>query len=115
MTHPMGEAELEALLGKVSRIYFRADAAFAMPSVYKYLEAERISNTRPPMRCVSSFTHSLQSRQFPSNAGDTRADQGLVADQLEGEADPARRQSLATHATSAPGESAAHRRLRPQA
>jgi hypothetical protein len=28
--------------GKVSRIYFRADAAFAMPSVYEYLEAERI-------------------------------------------------------------------------
>jgi Transposase DDE domain group 1 len=28
--------------GKVSRIYFRADAAFAMPSVYDYLEAERI-------------------------------------------------------------------------
>ncbi len=29
-------------LGKVSRIYFRADAAFAMPGVYEYLEAERI-------------------------------------------------------------------------
>ncbi len=28
--------------GKVSRIYFRADAAFAMPEVYEYLEAERI-------------------------------------------------------------------------
>jgi hypothetical protein len=27
---------------KVSRIYFRADAAFAMPEVYEYLEAERI-------------------------------------------------------------------------
>src|SRR6516164_9719636 len=27
---------------KVSRIYFRADAAFAMPDVYEYLEAERI-------------------------------------------------------------------------
>jgi hypothetical protein len=27
---------------KVSRIYFRADAAFAMPGVYEYLEAERI-------------------------------------------------------------------------
>ena len=26
----------------VSRIYFRADAAFAMPEVYEYLEAERI-------------------------------------------------------------------------
>jgi hypothetical protein len=28
--------------GKVWRIYFRADAAFAMPGVYEYLEAERI-------------------------------------------------------------------------
>ena len=28
--------------GKVSRIYFRADAAFAMPEVYELLEAERI-------------------------------------------------------------------------
>jgi hypothetical protein len=28
--------------GKVSRIYFRADAAFAMPGVYEFLETERI-------------------------------------------------------------------------
>ena len=28
--------------GKVSRIYFRADAAFAMPGVYEFLEAKRI-------------------------------------------------------------------------
>jgi hypothetical protein len=28
--------------GKVLRIYFRADAAFAMPGVYERLEAERI-------------------------------------------------------------------------
>src|ERR1700730_349039 len=28
--------------GKVSRIYFRADAAFSMPEVYEFLEAERI-------------------------------------------------------------------------
>ena len=32
-----------ALSGKVSRLYFRADAAFAMPGVYEYLEAKRIS------------------------------------------------------------------------
>src|SRR5215469_3519548 len=31
--------------GKVSRIYFRADAAFAMPGVYECLEAERIKYT----------------------------------------------------------------------
>jgi len=28
--------------GKVSRIYYRADAAFAMPGIYDYLESERI-------------------------------------------------------------------------
>jgi hypothetical protein len=28
--------------GKVTRIYFRADAAFAMPEAYEFLEAERI-------------------------------------------------------------------------
>ena len=28
--------------GKLSRIYFRAAAAFAMPEVYEFLEAERI-------------------------------------------------------------------------
>jgi hypothetical protein len=28
--------------GKVSRIYFRADAGFANPDVYEFLEAERI-------------------------------------------------------------------------
>src|SRR5687768_8294736 len=29
--------------GKVSRIYFRADAAFAMSGVYEYLEVKRIN------------------------------------------------------------------------
>jgi len=28
--------------GKFLRLYFRADAAFAMPEVYEFLEAERI-------------------------------------------------------------------------
>ncbi len=28
--------------GKVSRIYFRADAGFASPEVYEFLEAEQI-------------------------------------------------------------------------
>src|SRR6202035_3447585 len=33
---------IERYKGKVSRIYFRADAAFASPEVYEFLEAERI-------------------------------------------------------------------------
>jgi DDE family transposase len=182
---------------KVSRIYFRADAAFAMPGVYEFLEAERIKYairlpanqvlqgrisyllkrpvgrppnevrrfhanfsyqagswtkprrviakvewhpgelyprvgfivtnlTRPAERVVAFYnTRStfeqwikegkgaikwtrlscrtfqrgaapascgLQSRQFPAHAGDARADQELVADELEGEADQDRRQ-----------------------
>jgi hypothetical protein len=28
--------------GKVSRLYFRADAGFANPDIYEYLEAQRI-------------------------------------------------------------------------
>src|SRR5262249_14502834 len=37
--------------GKVSRIYFRADAAFAMPEVYEFLEAEPRSGYRPTRFC----------------------------------------------------------------
>src|SRR3982074_2680629 len=33
---------VEPYQGKVSRIYFRADAGFANPDVYEFLEAERI-------------------------------------------------------------------------
>src|SRR3989442_13317984 len=33
---------VERYQGKVSRIYFRADAGFANPDVYKFLEAEQI-------------------------------------------------------------------------
>src|SRR6201984_1048508 len=33
---------IERYKGKVSRIYFRADAGFANPEVYEFLEAERI-------------------------------------------------------------------------
>jgi hypothetical protein len=33
---------VDRYLGKVSRLYFRADAAFAMPGIYEYLEAEWI-------------------------------------------------------------------------
>jgi hypothetical protein len=43
---------------------------------------------RAPASCAR-----LQSRQFPAHAGDARANQGLVADELEGEADQDRRES----------------------
>jgi Transposase DDE domain group 1 len=36
------ETGRHAIQWKVSRLYFRADAAFAMPGIYEYLETERI-------------------------------------------------------------------------
>src|SRR5262249_11239176 len=58
----------------------------------------------------------LQSRQFLADAGDARADQGSVTDELEGEAHQDRRESrelrplcrLSTHGNVA-GDFAAHR------
>jgi hypothetical protein len=38
----VGDRTVLIEVGKVSRIYFRADAGFANPEVYEYLEAERI-------------------------------------------------------------------------
>src|SRR6202022_1426393 len=119
---------VERYQGKVSRIYFRADAGFANPDVYEFLEAERIKYSgrrkcrrllqqawqvrtmdqrgqgRDQMdaavmsdvrgqRCSTSTSRAgLQSRQFPAHAGDAGPDQGLVADQPEGEADQNRRE-----------------------
>ena len=99
---------------KVSRIYFRADAAFAMPEVYEFLEAERIKYAirlpanqilqhrigyllkRPvgrPSNDVRRF-HANFTYQLSQHACNTGADQQLVADELEGEADhPTLRQS----------------------
>ena len=39
------------------------------------------------VRCQCRAAAGLQSRQFPAHAGDARADQGLVADEPEGETD----------------------------
>ena len=47
--------------------------------------------TRRPQRLPAPRAR-LQSRQLPAHAGDARADQGLVADQPEGEADQDRRE-----------------------
>jgi hypothetical protein len=44
---------VERYKGKVSRIYFRADAGFANPEVYEFLEAERIKYAiRLPANCI---------------------------------------------------------------
>ena len=53
---------------KVSRIYFRADAAFAMPEVYEFLEAERIKYAiRLPAHQVPSRTGSACIRASASS------------------------------------------------
>ena len=62
--------------GRVWRTYFRADAAFAMPGVYEYLEAEHI-NTRsvcPPTRSFrtgSAICSSAQSDGRRTRSGGT--------------------------------------------
>jgi hypothetical protein len=57
--------------GKVSRIYFRADAAFAMPAVYEFLEAERIKYANPAARQPSPPG---QDRLSPQAAGWTTSE-----------------------------------------
>ena len=44
--------------GKVSRIYFQADAAFAMPEVYEFLETERIKYA---IRCLPTKSYRARS------------------------------------------------------
>src|SRR5258708_40060781 len=57
--------------GKLSRIYFRADAAFAMPEVYEFLEAKRIKYAiRLPANRVlqDRIGYPLSCRTFAANA-----------------------------------------------
>jgi Transposase DDE domain group 1 len=105
---------VERYQGKVSRIYFRADAGFANPDIYEFLEAERIKYAirlpanrilqerighlltppigRPPnevRRSYANFTYQAGSWSKPRRAiaaGNARADQRLVADNPEREA-----------------------------
>jgi hypothetical protein len=74
----------------ISRIYFRADAAFAMPEVYEFLEAERIKYairlpasqvlqsrigyllTRPRLTCTTSVARSDQKDSFANTENDGR-------------------------------------------
>jgi hypothetical protein len=54
--------------GKVSRIYFRADAGFANPEVYEYLEGEGIKYAiRLPAKGAIKWTR-LSCRSFAANA-----------------------------------------------
>ena len=77
--------------GKVSRIYFRADAAFAMPGVYEFLEAERMQHRigyllkrpvgRPPnevRRFYANFTYQAGS-SGPIRAGSSPKSSGIRA------------------------------------
>jgi hypothetical protein len=103
--------------GTASRICFRGDAAFAMPSMYEYLESEGIDYAirlpanqilqeeiadllrrpvgRPPhyvQRVYSTFRYQARSWDKP-NAGDTGCDQRLDTHEFAGEADQGRREN----------------------
>src|SRR5258708_525481 len=86
------------------------------------MDAAVVQNVRGQRRAAPTSCARLQSRQFLSDAGDARADQGLVTDKLEGEADQDRRESREPRplcrlpngggrhpTTNVPGDSAADR------
>ena len=88
---------VERYHGKVSRIYFRADAAFAMPEVYEYLEAERIKYAirlpanqvrpvgRPPNEVDDTTPTSPTRREVgPSLAGWSPRSSGIRASFIPG-------------------------------
>src|SRR5947209_5830090 len=56
------------------------------------LDAAVMQDVCGQRRAASAPCARLQSRQLPAHAGDARADQGLVADKPEGEADQNRRE-----------------------
>src|SRR5262245_40257560 len=56
------------------------------------VDAAVVPGVRGQRRAAPTSCARLQPRQFPAHAGDARADQGLVTDKLEGEADQDRRE-----------------------
>src|SRR5215813_9495841 len=57
------------------------------------MDAAVVPDVRGQRRAAPTSCARLQSGQFLADAGDARADQGLVTDKLEGEADQDRRES----------------------
>src|SRR5262247_3698287 len=57
------------------------------------MDAAVVPDVRGQRRAAPTSCARLQSRQFLADAGDARADQGLVTDKLEGQADQDRRES----------------------
>src|SRR6516164_7574474 len=56
------------------------------------VDATVVPNVRRQRGAAPASCTRLQPRQFPAHAGDARADQGLVADESEGQADQDRRE-----------------------
>src|SRR5271154_2453676 len=56
------------------------------------VDAAVVPDVRRQRGAAPASCAGLQSRQFPAQAGDAGADQGLVADELEGKADKNRRE-----------------------
>src|SRR5262249_43275086 len=86
------------------------------------MDAAVVPDVRGQRRAAPTSCARLQPRQFPAHAGDARADQGLVTDKLEGEADQDWRESREPRplcrlpdgrgrhpAANVPGDFAAHR------
>ena len=91
------------------------------------VDATVVPNVRRQCGAAPASCARLQPRQFPAHAGDAGADQGLVADDLEGQADQDRREGVshgryvifqmaevAIAWQNVPGDFAAHRGVRPQ-
>src|SRR5262245_23022098 len=57
------------------------------------VDATVVPNVRRQRGAAPASCARLQPRQFPAHAADARADQGLVTDKLEGQADQDRRES----------------------
>jgi hypothetical protein len=64
---------VDRYLGKISRIYFPADAAFVMPDVYEFVEAERIkphgADRGAAKQSSATPTSPIRQEAGPSRAG----------------------------------------------
>jgi Transposase DDE domain group 1 len=76
---------VERYQGKVSRIYFRADAGFANPDVYEFLEAERIKYAirLPANRILQERIGHLPTRPIGRPPNEVRCELHLSSRELD--------------------------------